>query len=296
MRIKKIYCFFFFVASCATSHAQDLLSSLDSSADAKKDYVIATFKTTRLINQHTLETVGPRTLDFRISHRFGPVNSGSYNAWGLDGPANIRLSLEYSFDGRFMFGIGRSSYDKMVDGFLKYRLLRQTTDDKMPVGLSLFAGSYHTAAKDPNADANGYDKYENKSSRLSYCFEIMIGRKFSPRFSFQVSPWFVHYNLVDHITDKNDVYGISGLFRYKFTKRSAFTSEYAYRINEYSVEVKYYDSFSIGYELETGGHVFQIHFTNSFGLIESQFFPHTDSQWNNAGIRLGFNISRVFTL
>src|SRR6185436_2451137 len=98
------------------------------------------FKSTRLINQQTLESVGKRTLDFRISHRFGPVNSGSYGAWGIDGPVNIRLGLDYSFDGRLMFGIGRTSVDKIVDGFLKYRLLRQTTDGKMPVSVTLFAG------------------------------------------------------------------------------------------------------------------------------------------------------------
>ncbi len=273
-----------------------MLSSLDSGSSGEKDFVIATFKTTRLVDQHTLETVGPRTLDFRISHRFGAINSGSYNAWGIDGPANIRLGLEYSPNGRFMFGIGRSSVDKMVDGFLKFRLLRQTVEKGMPVSVTLFTGSYYTAIKDGNKIANGYDKYENLSSRFSYCFEIMIGRKFTPSFSFQVSPWFVHYNLVDNITDKNDSYGLSGLFRLKFTKRAAITMEYAYRLNDFSIVNKYYDSMSIGYELETGGHVFQIHFTNSFGLVENQFFPRTESKWNDAGIRLGFNISRVFTL
>lgn len=274
-------------------HAQDLLSSLDSDTD-EKDFVIATFKTTRLVNQHTLESLGKRTLDFRISHRFGPVNSGSYGAWGIDGPANIRLSLEYSFEGRFMFGIGRSSYEKIVDGFLKYRLLRQTTDNSMPFSLTLFAGAYYNALK--NQTIGGQDKFEYASSRYSYCYELMIGRKFSKRFSLQLAPWFVHYNLVEKINDKNDSYGISGMFRFKFTNRSAFTAEYGYRLNEYAPSSTYYDTFSLGYELETGGHVFQIHFTNSFGLIESQFFPHTDTKWDDAGVRLGFNISRVFTL
>lgn len=297
MTLKKLLLVFALISIFFSSTAQDMISSLDSLSSGERDFVIATFKTTRLVNQHTLETVGPRTLDFRISHRFGPVNSGAYNAWGIDGPANIRLGIEYSPNGRFMFGLGRSSYDKVVDGFFKYRLLRQTTDNAMPISVTLFSGTYYTALKDVNKEANGYDKYENASSRLSYCFEMMIGRKFTPSFSFQLAPWFVHYNLVDNITDKNDSYGLASLFRLKFTKRSAITAEYGYRFdNNYSTEVKYYDSMSIGYELETGGHVFQIHFTNSFGLVESQFFIFTDSKWNNAGIRLGFNISRVFTL
>ena len=162
-----------------TSFAQDAESLLKE--EEKKDFASATFKTTRLINFHTLETVGPKTLDFRISHRFGAINSGSYNAWGIDGPVNIRLGLEYSPDGRFMFGIGRTSSEKMVDGFLKYRLLRQTTDGKMPISVTLFTGMYRTAIKD--LIVNGRDLYEYQSSRLSYCYQIMIGRKFNRNFS-----------------------------------------------------------------------------------------------------------------
>ncbi|REJ80159.1 MAG: hypothetical protein DWQ44_13075 [Bacteroidetes bacterium] len=277
--------------------SQDLLSLIEDDKDAKteKDYTIATFKTTRIINMHTLESVGPRTLDFRISHRFGPVNTGSYNAWGIDGPANIRLSLEYSFDGRFMFGLGRSSYEKMVDGFVKYRLVRQTTDNKTPLSVTMFASMYYNALKDVNAASNGFDKFNPSTNRYSYAYQAIIGRKFSPSFSFQIAPWMVHYNLVEKSSDDNDMFGVAGMFRYKFSKRSAITMEYAYRFPGYS-DKKYYDSMGIGYEIETGGHVFQIHFVNSFGLVENQFLPFTDTQWNDAGIRLGFNVSRVFTL
>ena len=297
--MKKLFLLFTLLFIGHTGYSQDLLDSLELSADA--DYSIATFKSTRLINQHTIETVGPRTLDFRISHRFGAINSGAYKAYGLDGPANIRLGLEYSPDGRFMFGIGRSSLDKLVDGFLKFRLLRQKTDNSMPFSVTLLASAFYTTLKDGNAISNGFDRYEKSTSRYSYCYELMIARKFSPSFSFQVAPWLVHYNLVDLKSDKNDAYGLSGLFRLKFTKRAAITMEYGYRINKYTAQTRtaqdiYHDSFSIGYELETGGHVFQIHFTNSFGITENQFFTKTDSKWNDAGIRLGFNISRVFTL
>ena len=272
----------------------DMLDSINNGPQPK-DFASATFKSTRLVNMHTLESVGPRTLDFRISHRFGPVNGGSYSAWGIDGPANIRLSLEYSFEGRLMFGIGRSSYEKMVDGFVKYRLLRQTTDNKMPVSVTAFASMFYNALKDGNAISNGYDKFDPVSNRFSFAYQVMVGKKITPAFSVQIAPWMVHYNLVEKITDRNDAYGIAGMFRLKFSKRSAITFEYAYRFPDYSKE-KYFDSMGIGYELETGGHVFQIHFVNSFGIVENQFLPHTTTEWNDAGIRLGFNISRVFTL
>ena len=282
-----------FVLSCSMVSAQDLLSMVDDGNTKTHDLTIATFKTTRLINFHTIETVGPRTLDFRISNRFGAINSKGYNAWGIDGPVNIRLSLEYSPDGRFMFGVGRSSYQKMVDGFLKWKLMRQRDDNSMPMTVTLFAGMYRNALK--NQIVNGFDYFEHESSRLSYNFQILIGRKFSPSFSFQVATWYVHYNMVTAIPDKNDMYGISGLFRFKFSARSAITAEYPYRMNK-DTNAKNYDSMGIGYEIENGGHVFQVHLTNSFGLDENQFLPFTDSKWNDAGIRLGFNVSRVFTL
>jgi len=285
-----------FLISGSTLQAQDMLSQVEGKDSLNgKDFTVATFKTTRLINFHTLETVGRRTLDFRISHRFGAINSGADNAWGIDGPVNIRLGLEYSPDGRFMFGIGRTSIEKLIDGFLKYRLIRQTTDDQTPVSVTLFTGAYYTSQKNPLL-TNGEKKFTYMSNRLAYNSQVMIGRKFSRSFSLQIGGWFSHYNLVDLITDKNDAFGASGIFRYKFTNRQAITFEYSHAFNDYSPANKYYDSMGVGYEIETGGHVFQVHLTNSFGLVESQYFTHTDTQWNDAGIRIGFNVSRVFWL
>src|SRR6185436_12227890 len=213
--------------------AQDWMAQLDS-ASGGEAFTSATFKTTRLINLQTLETLGKRTLDFRISHRFGAINSGSYNLWGIDGPANIKLSLEYSYDGRLMAGFGRSSFEKMFDGFLKYRLYRQTDDNKHPLSVTLFASMFYTTLKDPDKLINGFDRYQFTSSRMSYVYQVIAGRKFSRKFSFQVSPYFVHYNLAEKITDENDSYGVSFATRFKFSKRSAITAEYSWRISDYS--------------------------------------------------------------
>lgn len=271
--------------------ADDLLNMV--SEKPKKEFVSATFKTTRLINFHTVEVLGRRSLDFRISHRFGDFNSGPYNAWGVDGGANIRLALEYCHDARFMFGIGRTSGHKIVDGFLKYRLLRQTTKGGgMPISLTLFTSIYHTFER---ATIDGTNKYQRVSDRLSYCNQIMIGRKFNSRFSLQLTGAMVHFNTVFELNDKNDCFILGAVSRFKFAKRQAVTLEYGRRLNKYSNNT-YYDSFGIGYDLETGGHVFQIHLTNSFGLTEDQYFMYTNTSWNNWGVRLGFNISRVFSL
>ena len=274
----------------------------DKIADEKQELTkkgrpltIGTFKSTRIINMHTVENCGKKTLDFRISHRFGPINSGGYNLFGLDGGASIRIALEYSFDNRLQIGIGRSSVLKMNDGFIKYRLLRQTDDGHVLFSLTPFAGIYYTAQKDIYSAENGFNKYKDPSSRLSYVMQLMIARKFSNHFSLQVTPFVVHYNLVDSISDLNDMFGVSAGARYRITRSFSVTGEYSYRINKYSNST-YHNSMGLGFEIETSGHVFQIVFTNSYGLAESQFLPYTTQKWGNAGIRLGFNLSRAFVL
>jgi len=257
--------------------------------------VLATFKGTRLINLHTIEVPGRRTLDFRIAHRFGPFNGGWYDFYGLDGGASIRMGLEYSYDGRLEFGIGRTSVEKMADAFLKYRLLRQRPHGWKQVSVTLFSSAYYTMLRDPDQAINGFNKYARRSSRLSYAHQIIIGRKFSDRFSLQIAPTLVHMNQVERISDLNDAVVLTAATRFKVTKRSAITVEYGWRATGYT-RTKYYDTLGIGYDIETGGHVFQMFLTNSVGLTEPQFLLRTNNKWSDAGIRLGFNISRVFTI
>lgn len=297
MKIKLFTIASLLILSYIKSYSQDdLLELADKEKQKKKEYTIATFKYTRLINCHTSETVGRRTLDVLIAHRFGDINSGGNNLFGLDGPANIRLAMEYSHGGRLMIGFGRSSYQKMFDGFLKFRLLRQTVDGSMPLSVTLFSGMYCTGQKDLNKDANGFDRYGLFADRLSYVNQIIIARKFSSRFSIQVAPVFVHYNQVEKIRDRNDLFALSAAARVKLTKRFTLAAEYTYRLStKYSSDI-YYDSFGAGFEIETGGHVFQVHVTNSFGISDNQFIAYTQTKWDNAGIRLGYNLSRVFTL
>ena len=294
--MKNIYISLFallaFSTTASAQSADDLLNMV--AEKPKKEYATATFKTTRLINFHTVEVLSRRSLDFRIARRCGDFKSGAYNAWGIDGGANIRLALEYCHGSRLMFGIGRTSGKKIADGFLKYRVLKQTTKGGgMPISLTLFTSVYHTFMQ--NVIIDGVNKYQSIPDRLSYCHQIMVARKFSPRFSLQLTGAMVHVNLVEKITDKNDCFVLGAVTRFKFAKRQAITLEYAHRLNKYSKD-KYYDSFGIGYDLETGGHVFQMHLTNSFGLTEDQYFMYTNTSWENWGIRLGFNISRVFSL
>jgi hypothetical protein len=295
--MKKILLISFLIFSSAfTLSAQDIdpMSLLQGLAEAPKDEpVIATFKATRLINQQTIEVGGTRSLDFRIHHHFGPFNSGAYDFWGIDGGASIRLGLEYSYNGRLQFGLGRTSYEKQIDGFLKYRLLRQSKSGSMPISVTLFSGAYRNGIK--GLQIGGIDKFKYASDRLSFVQQIIIARKIDDKLSIQITPTMVHYNLVENLSDQNDAYflGIAG--RYKISNRTAITYEYGAKLLNYS-ESKYYDSMGIGLDIETGGHVFQMFLTNSFGMTENQTFARTNSAWADRGFRLGFNVSRMFTL
>ena len=295
--MKKILLISFLIISSActlSAHDIDPMALLQGLAEAPKDEpVIATFKATRLINQQTIEVGGTRSLDFRIHHHFGLFNSGAYDFWGIDGGASIRLGLEYSYNGRLQFGLGRTSYEKQIDGFLKYRLLRQSKSGSMPISVTLFSGAYRNGVN--GLKISGVDKFNYASDRLSFVQQIIIARKIDEKLSIQITPTIVHYNLVENLADNNDAYflGIAG--RYKISNRTAITYEYGAKLLNYS-ESKYYDSMGIGLDIETGGHVFQMFLTNSFGMTENQTFARTNSSWADRGFRLGFNVSRMFTL
>jgi hypothetical protein len=286
-----------------SSIAQDLNSLMEEEAPVGKEFTTATFKGTRLINMHTIETQGKRVLEYRISHRFGDINSGGSNAFGLDGGASIRMGLEYCFDGRLNVGLGRTNINKTVDGYAKYRLLRQTTGKQNPLSITLLAATYYVTAKDPNQAINGYNRYSPTTNRMSYCFQAMFARKFGDKLSLQLAPTMVHFNLVERAIDKNDMFALAFVGRVKITKRMAFTAEYAYRLTTNYAAQKdaagaslYYNPIAFGVDIETGGHVFQIHVANSQGMIESQFIPFTSTSLKDWGLRIGFNISRVFSL
>ncbi|MCA1762743.1 MAG: DUF5777 family beta-barrel protein [Flavobacteriales bacterium] len=254
------------------------------------NYASASFKTTRIINSQSIENVAEGVLDFKISHRFGRVNSGISEFFGLDA-ATIRLGLDYGITDRLMIGIGRSTVQKAIDGFAKYQVLRQSTGKKtMPISLSVYSNIMINAQQWPEPDRENYF-----SSRLTYTHQVLIGRKFSKATSIMLMPTLVHRNLVEDLSVTNDVYALGIGGRQKITNRVAVTAEYYYVMPDQIADI-YHDSFSIGFDIETGGHVFQLHFTNSLGMMDKQFITETTGDWGAGDIHFGFNISRVFTL
>jgi len=296
-RILKVCCVillsaFYFAPLSATAQTVDLFKQQDEQdkkdAKEKTDMVTSTFKTTRIVNSQSIENTGAGILDVKISHRFGTVNTGAYNFYGLD-QATMRLGLDYGISNRLEVGIGRSTYNKEFDGFYKFRILRQSTGRAaMPISLSLSSDAVWRTIKDqPTAYAI------NSSDHFNFTNQLIIARKFGDYFSIEFVPTMVHYNIVPTKSIPNDLYSVGTGFRIRLSKRVNFTGEYYYQVTQFKGT---YDAMSLGFDIETGGHVFQLFFTNSTGINESSFITQTTSQWGNGGIHLGFNISRVFTV
>jgi hypothetical protein len=270
----------------------DLMNLLDKNQAKEVNYATATFKSTRILNGHSIERMAPGQLDVRISHRFGTLNSGAYNFFGLD-QSNIHLSLEYGITKWLMIGAGRGSYEKTFDGFTKFSILRQSSGERvMPVSVSVVTSAALNSLRWTDTTRTNYF-----SSRLAYVAQVLIARKISQSFSIQLTPSYVHRNLVATELDPNDLYSIGAGGRMKLSRRISLNAEYYYLLNPRTyMSQQIYNPFSVGVDIETGGHVFQLFFSNSLGMIEKSFIGETTGSWAKGDIHFGFNISRVFTL
>jgi hypothetical protein len=258
-------------------------------ADSNRtEKVEATFKTTRIIHGHSVETTRKGILDFRVAHRFGFLNQGLYNFFGLDN-ATTRLSLDYGITDRLAVGIGRSTFQKQVDGFVKFRLLQQTTGRHvMPVSVTLVAAMNVKTLRE--ADPAIKRSFSDKSS---YAYQALIARKFNDNTSLQLMPTVVHYNLVPAGINANDRYAIGIGGRQRLSRRVSVTAKYYLQTDQIQDT---HNSVAFGVDIETGGHVFQLHLTNSTGMTERTFINETSGNFWDGDIHFGFNISRVFTI
>jgi len=260
---------------------------------AKKQFASATFKTTHLINSQTVENLNEGVLDLRILHRFGVINNGAVNFFGMDN-ATTKLALDYGIKDWLMVGLAHSTLNSEDDGFVKVKLLKQERHGGMPFTVSaLTSMSIHTG---PAPLLIPTDKVYYFSNRLYFANQILIARKFNQKFSLQIMPTMVHFNLVDSTHLSNNLYAIGMGARLKLSGRVALTGEYFYTLPGTQSLTATYNSFSLGIDIETGGHVFQLLITNSPGITERTFIGETQDSWSKGQLHLGFNISRVFTL
>ena len=301
------------ITSCSLvrSFAQDttdLLKQIEKEEPRKTSYTIATFKSTRVITGHSVENIGKGVLDVRILHRFGPINRGIYDFFGLD-YASMRMGFDYGITNNLMIGVGHSTWQKTYDAFFKVKLLRQSTGAvNMPVTMSFVSTM---AVRTDLARLDTFNKriHTSFSDKTSFAEQLIIGRKFSNKFSLQIMPTYIfNHNKIDSINrytkdnaniirgqKRKNTFAIGIGGRLKISKRVSINAEYYYQLPDTKPDKKF-NSVSLGVDIETGGHVFQLHLTNSNGMTEKSLITDTDDKWKDGYIRLGFNISRVFNV
>jgi hypothetical protein len=290
LSLKLILPLLFLTASKPCFSQDSLLAMLeDSSKNGSTTFPVrGTFKALHIVNAHTVESPAKHDLNFIIMHRFGKLNDGAYNFFGLDN-ASIRLGLDYGISDRLGIGIGRSSLEKTFDGYLKYRLVDQTQGAKnFPVTVSLLGAINHMTLR--------LDTFVSAKNKTTYVTQALIARKFTSALSLQVSPTFIHFNRYPPTRHSEDIFATMVGGRFKFTKRMGITAEYNYIPSGKRDDLNIKNSLSLGFDIETGGHVFQLVFTNSGGMIESQYIGKTTGTWDNGDIFFGFNITRNFSL
>ncbi|MEP6583964.1 MAG: DUF5777 family beta-barrel protein [Ginsengibacter sp.] len=281
----------------AMIHAQDtsnLMNQLQKELiQNETNYTTATFKSTHIINGHSVETLPAHVLDLRISHRFGPISSGPYNFFGLDN-ATMRLGFDYGITNNIMLGVGHSTYQKTYDAFFKAKILRQSTGNiAMPVTVTFISAIGWNSLRPREFYSKPDSGVEVK--RTSYVLQLLVARKFSEKFAFQIMPTFIHVDNISLLHQRVNSFALGIGGRQKLSKRISLNAEYYYQLPENKAGGTH-NVLSFGIDIGTGGHVFQLHFTNSIGLIEKSFITETTGRWDHSDVLFGFNISRVFQL
>ncbi|MDB5120351.1 MAG: hypothetical protein JWN56_1569 [Sphingobacteriales bacterium] len=296
MKYKSLIFISTFFISVGFSNAQEV-DSLMNQMSPKKDEgkVIATFKSSRLILSQTTTMVKKNNLDFKVVHRFGDIggdNGGSKTLFGLDNSSDIYIDFDYGISDRLNIGFGRSKYSQLLDLQLKYALLQQSEDNKMPLSVSLLAKT----GFEPQKVVQGY--YANYGERFSYLGQAIISRKFSKSFSLQLSPTVLQRGKVLSANDEETLFALGAAARYKFTKRFGIVADYYLIKSDFrknNPTTNYYSPLGLGFEIETGGHVFTLNFVNAEAIVENNFLPNSTSSFTKGQYRFGFTISRMFS-
>ena len=269
----------------------DLLSMMNQNEKPTIDYTTATFKSTHIIIGQSIETAPIGNLNFSITHHFGALNTGYENLFGLK-QAFIRLGFDYGVTKWMGIAIGLNTDKNTWDGSTKIKLLRQSKGaKKMPVSMDIFGNVAVFTTKWSDPTRTNYF-----TSRVTYACQLLIARKFGNSLSLQITPSYVHKNMVPTTADKNDIFTLGAGGRVKLSQRISINAEYHYLFSGQVVSTTAYSSFSLGVDIETGGHVFQLFLTNSQGEYEQTYLTETKGKWANGVIYLGFNINRMFTI
>lgn len=282
--MKKILLALFF-APCLAMAQDDLLEEIDT-VTVQNDYEIAAFKGLKIVNFESTKMVPKRRLYFVVSHRFGSIKSGIEEFFGLD-QAVTRLNFIYGITDGMNLGISRSSFEKTYESSLKLRLVRQR-ENESPFNIVSFNTVLWNAAL-------GKDNLPELTfeHRLSYAIQALISRKMNQKLSLELIPTFFHDNLVTLDEQDNSQYAIGFGGRYKISNRVSLNADYGVHLNRAS-NSPFKNPLSVGVDIETGGHVFQLHFTNAQPMNINTFLNQATGDWGKADIYFGFNLLRIF--
>jgi hypothetical protein len=282
--MKKIISLSFVWFSFSVFAQDNLLNMLGE--DEESLYISYLFKGTKVVNGQSVELLSKGVLQFTVQHRFGTLNSGVYNFYGLDN-SQVRLGFDYGVKDWLSIGLGRSSAIKTIDANIKVRLKRQEKEG-FPVTIASNSAIYVKQWEYADAQLESF----LFTNQLSFANQLLVAMKINRAFTIQLTPTFVHYNLVKTKDEPYDKFSLGIGGRQKITRRFSLNAEYFYQLNDKADN----NMLSFGFDIETGGHVFQLHLSNSPAMIAPEFVTQTNGSWPDGDIYFGFNISRVFII
>ena len=290
MKIKNLFTFAFVFFGLALATAQDdLLNQLDSVKSDKKEIEIAAFKGLQICNMQSTKLPVKGEFYFLVSHRFGDLTEGINNFFGLDN-ALTKIGGIYGVANWLSVGASRHTYRKTYELAAKYKLANQEVD-----GFPITIVGYNTMDIDSELKKDESLPGLKSNHRFAYTTQLLVSRKFSDSFSFQLAPIFVNKNLYDGILDQENTLLLAAGARYKLSKRLSLNLEYAGRVNlPEEFKSPYSNPLTIGLDIETGGHVFQMVFSNCQPMNDVAIFTNAAGDWNGGSIYFGFNMYRVF--
>lgn len=302
MRLSTIFYVFLFCFAAFSSFAQK--DSTKTSGKPKREYIYQTFKDTRVINTQSVETLRKNTMDVRIAHRFGDIAGaagGFKTFFGFENAADISLGVDYGILNNLMVGIHRSKgaaqYRQLLNGYVKYKLLHQTANNKIPFSMSVVGmATVSTMRRDTN-NTQSLAYFPKAAHRFSYSLELHMARKFGNVFSLQLSPTFVWRNYVPK-GDENALFSLGVCMKVQMSRMIGLIIDgnFPFSASRFNDPNGYHTrmSLGLGVEIETNGHVFQVNITNSAGVYATDYIPYTTANWAKGQFRLGFTISRIF--
>jgi hypothetical protein len=287
MKTIKLF-FLLLITPCVVAQNDDPFAVLGD-WDDEEGSGIKTFRSVRIVNMHSVEIPDTRELIFSIGHRFGNVRSGLYEMFGLD-LATIRLGFDYGINPWLGAGIGRSTFHKNIDTYLKARVLKQGDRMDSPVSLS-----YYISASQPTLRQLFPAEHDNFAGRLSLVNSLLVSRKFSDAFSLQLNPiWLWSSYLPEAQEESANKLSLGIATRLRLTSMTHLNLEYIHAVTDDGIENT--SPLSVGFDIETGGHVFQLFFSNTQGIFDRAYLVNTRGTWGNGDVYFGFTITRVFYL